>query len=695
VNWDSENWKTAAREYREQSKQQPDAEINDGEAEDGDEKQQRKTQADILLELAAKATLFCTPDGEGFADITIGDHREAHRICGPAFRRWLRHQYYKVKKRGCNSDALKVAVETLDAKATFEGETRDVHVRIAGHKGNIYIDLGDKGWKAIEVSKTGWSVVADPPVRFARPPSIRSLPIPVKGGSIQLLQPFCNLSSDGFTLFVAVLLAGLRPDSNYPVPVITGEQGCGKSSLVRILTRLIDPRMPEQRSMPRSEEDLLVAAKAQHFLSYDNVSGLPDWLSDAICRLSTGGGAGKRQLYTDTEEVLFAGRRLVALNGIEDVALRPDLVDRAIMLGLEPIPEDERRDEEEYNAAFDRAAPKILGALLDGAVYGLRNLATTHLTNLPRMADFALWVEACTRAYWPANTFLKAYRENIGSAVELTIEASDVAEAVRAFMANQTEWKGTASELLPLLTAIVPERATKEKTWPKQANALSGKLRRVAPPLRKVGISIAFLREAHDRTRLIHIRSTRQPGEKGKTSSASSAMEEKTNKNNGQSADNADDPRATADDVRTLEGMPSSASNPLKTQAADDADGADGLLRSLRGRVPNDVDAVELAARESTSYDPGPIPDCLRRAPLGGNGQSARVPNDYDAVIEELAARGEPTNVFRAPRGTRWHLVGDLPPNQAKARVWIKEVWPPGLGPPSDDVFDIDPRWRQ
>ena len=224
--WKGASWQEAAKEKK---AERINAEIDvNCEAEDGE--QHRKTQADVLLELAASATLFCTPDGEGFADVTSGDHRETHRVCGPAFRRWLRHQYYKVKKRGCNSDALKVAVDTLDAKATFEGEIREVHVRIAGHQANIYIDLGDKGWKAIEVSKTSWSVVADPPVRFARAPSIRPLPLPVKGGSIQLLRPFCNLSSDGFTLFVAVLLAGLRPDSNYPVPVITGEQGCGNRS---------------------------------------------------------------------------------------------------------------------------------------------------------------------------------------------------------------------------------------------------------------------------------------------------------------------------------------------------------------------------------------------------------------------------------------------------------------------------------
>src|SRR5262245_31363868 len=359
------------------------------EKEGGGEK--RPKQADILLGLAdAAADLFHSPapDCDAFADITINGHRETHRIRGQAFRQWLRHQYFRKTKVGVSSDALQVATETIAARAMFEGDEREVHCRIAGQGGAIYIDIGDKDWKAIKITQEGWSIVADPPVRFLRTPSMRELPIPARGGSIELLRPFCNLTRDGFTLFVAVLLAGLRPRSNYPVAVITGEQGTGKSSLVRVLARLIDPRMPEQKSTPRTEEDLLVGAKGQHFLSFDNVSGLPDWLSDAICRLSTGGGAGKRRLYTDEDEVLFSGRRLVAINGIEDVAVRPDLVDRAVMLALEPIAERQRRDEAEYNAEFGRIAPKILSALLDGVATGLRDLAATQIMDKPRMADF-------------------------------------------------------------------------------------------------------------------------------------------------------------------------------------------------------------------------------------------------------------------------------------------------------------------
>jgi hypothetical protein len=487
------------------------------------EKDKRPKQADVLIELASAATLFRTPapDRDAFADIAVGGHRETHRVRGSAFRLWLRHRYFEKTKAGVNADALQVAVETVAAKAMFEGAEQEVHVRIAVLTGAIYLDLGDPAWRAVRITKDGWSIVASPPVRFLRSPSMRPLPTPTQGGSIEALRPFCNLTDSGFILFVAILLAGLRPGSNYPVPTITGEQGCGKSSLARVLVRLIDPRMPEHRSMPRTEEDLLVAAKAQHVLAFDNVSGLGEWLSDAICRLSTGGGAGKRRLYTDEDEVLFAGRRLVTINGIEDVAIRPDLVDRAVMLAMEPIAETARRDEKELDCELARAAPKILAALLDGVAAGLRNLATVKIADKPRMADFALWAEACTCAYWPEGTFLRAYRENIASAVELVLEANAVGNAVRAFMAGrQASWEGTASELLPLLTALIPENAAREREWPKRADALSGKLRRVAPALRRTGLHIAFSRTGQTRT--IRIEARAAPEQRGKTASQAS-----------------------------------------------------------------------------------------------------------------------------------------------------------------------------
>jgi Bifunctional DNA primase/polymerase, N-terminal/AAA domain len=50
---------------------------------------------------------------------------------------------------------------------------------------------------------------------------------------------------------------------------------------------------------------------------------------------------------------------------------------------------------------------------------------------------------------------------------------------------------------------------------------------------------------------------------------------------------------------------------------------------------------VPLGGRASYC-DPGPIPECLLRAPRGGNGQPARAPSDYDAAPEELAERGGP-----------------------------------------------------
>ena len=125
------------------------------------------------------------------------------------------------------------------------------------------------------------------------------------------------------------------------------------------------------RALPREDRDLFIAASNGHVLAFDNVSGLPAWISDTLCRLATGGGFAVRQLYSDQDEVLFDAARPVILNGIEDIVTRPDLADRAVFLTLEPIPEERRRPEQELWAAFEAERPRILGVLLDAVAKGL------------------------------------------------------------------------------------------------------------------------------------------------------------------------------------------------------------------------------------------------------------------------------------------------------------------------------------
>jgi hypothetical protein len=346
-------------------------------------------------------------------------------------------------------------------------------------------------------------------VRFRRPAGMLPLPVPEQGASIEVLDSFLNLSSrNEFVLIVVWLLAALRPGGPYPVLAISGEQGSAKTVLSKLLKALIDPNVAPVRALPREERELMIAANNGYLLAFDNLSGLPAWLSDALCRLATGGSFAVRQLYTDDEEVLFEASRPLLVNGIEDVISRADLADRGIFLTLAPIGERQRRTESELWREFEIARPRILGALFDAAVHGLQTLPAVRLTSLPRMADFALWAAACETALWPAGTFARAYDANRKAAVEDIIEADPVAVCVRKLMAERNSWAGTASDLLRAATDLGGDNISKTTAaWSRCPGALAGRLRRSQTFLRMLGIEIAFSREGRTGIRTIRLSS--------------------------------------------------------------------------------------------------------------------------------------------------------------------------------------------
>jgi len=494
-------------------------------------------------------------------------------------RRWLARRFFEATRGAPSSEALQSALNVIEAKAHFDAPERMVHIRVGGLDERLYLDLSDATWRAVEIDTSGWRVIDNPPVRFRRAAGMQPLPVPAAGGSIDVLRSFLNVQSDNdFVLVVAWALAVLRSRGPYPVIVLSGEQGSAKSTFSAILRALLDPNTAPLRALPREDRDLFIAASNGHVLAFDNVSGLPGWISDTLCRLATGGGFAVRQLYTDQDEVLFDAARPVILNGIEDIVTRPDLADRAVFLMLEPIPEERRRPEQELWAAFDAERPRLLGVLLDALVEGLKRLPDTRLEKLPRMADFALWASACETALWPAGTFWSAYCGNRDEAVEGVIDADPIAAAVRAVMAARTVWTGNASELLGALGEAEGERAVKSNTWPDSPRALAGRLRRAATFLRKVGIEISFGREGRARTRTINITttkpsgSTEKPGERPSAQSASSAPMPKSNPANGF----ATRPKgAVACDADGNGNAPTVGANPMEANAGQVADRAD------------------------------------------------------------------------------------------------------------------------
>ena len=419
------------------------------------------SQATQLVELAVAAEFFHTPHGEPFASIHVGGHWETWPLRTGAFRRWLQREFHRATGTVPGAQAIQDALGVLEGRAHFEGPEEPVHIRLAEHGGAVYLDLADDDWKAVEINATGWEIVPNPPVRFRRPAGMLPLPVPESGGKVDDLRDFINVTDDDWPLVVASEVAALRPRGPYPVLPLHGEQGSAKSTTARVLRSLVDPNAVPLRGHPREERDLMIAARNGWVLAFDNVSHLPDWLSDAFCRLSTGGGLATRALYTDSDEVLFDATRPVLMTGIEELATRGDLLDRALVLYLPTIPERARRTEAEFWSEFTRARPAILGALLTAVSTAIRRERDVVLDRLPRLADFATWVTAAEPALgWPPGTFLTAYSDNRAEANELTLEASPIVPALRELADDG--FTGTATDLLSVLA---------EKAWTSSSTA--------------------------------------------------------------------------------------------------------------------------------------------------------------------------------------------------------------------------------
>jgi hypothetical protein len=460
----------------------------------------RESAATALVKQARLTAEFFHSGEECFATVDIEGHLETYAVRSRGFRSWLGKRFFEEYERAASGEALTSAITTLEGFARFQAPNLPVYLRVAGDGERVFVDLCDDHWRIVEINARGYQIIDSNncPVRFRRAHGMQPLPLPAPGGSLVDLARFLNLASaDDLVLVIGWIVGALHPSGPYAILILHGEQGSAKTTTARVLRDLLDPNVAPVRSEPREPRDLMVAANNGWVCAFDNMSALPGWFSDALCRLSTGGGFGARTLYTDQDETVFFAKRPSILTGIEELATRGDLLDRAIVIYLPRI--QRCTPEGEFFRTYEASRPKLLGALFNAVSSSLANSGKTF-EGLPRMADFAAWVVAAESSIgWTPGSFLRAYQANRAAANDLSLE-TPVAEAV---LRISVPWMGTASELLKELDLLADERAKKLKTWPGSGRALSNALRRLAPNLREVGLCMQFSREPRTGRRLI------------------------------------------------------------------------------------------------------------------------------------------------------------------------------------------------
>ncbi|WP_170981216.1 toprim domain-containing protein [Mycolicibacterium sp. CR10] len=446
-----------------------------------DEKPGRRSVAAQLVDLARTHYRLGVTDTDDAFGVTAEHPHIALMLRGgkTGLRAELSRRHFADTDSVASQQALADACMVLEGFAAQEDPQR-VYLRVAEQGGAVYIDLGDTECRVIEITGGRWRITDTAPVLFRRTKLTGALPYP-HPGKLDALWSFIGIDVDDRPILLAVLVAALvQVDVPHVVLVLLAEQGSAKSTATRLLVSLIDPSAVPLRQPPRDQDGWTTAAAASWVVALDNLSGeIPTWLSDSLCRASTGDGSVKRALYTDSDVSVLAFRRCIIANGVDIVVDRGDLAERVARVGLPRV--TARKPEDELVQAWEKARPGVLGALLDLAAAVHHRLPAIDVGDLPRMADFAKVLAAVDEVL--GTDGLTRYRQQSRRAAADTLDVPFIGELVAA----ERPFEGVKSaELLAALTPATAEWR-KPRGWPKNSRAVTGLLTRHAPALRAQG----------------------------------------------------------------------------------------------------------------------------------------------------------------------------------------------------------------
>jgi hypothetical protein len=457
------------------------------------DEEKKLTMADMLVHLITRnpsALLFRSELDEPFVQLPVGDHKEHWPCKSKQTKLWLAREFWKKYKKAPNSDALGSALNVLEGTALYEGEQFRLSNRVAMRDEVLFYSLANTKWEIVRITPDGWSVMPDTPILFRKQTHQEPQLIGTEPRDLREIFKYVNIErEDHKLLFLVVLITNFIEGIPHPMLYLHGPQGSAKTTASKIARRLVDPSKFEVAEFPKDMRELVQQISHHWFLIFDNVSHIPSELSDLLCRAITGAGFSKRELWSDDSDIIYSFKRPLGMSSVSLPHLKPDLLDRSILIELARIPSEHRKQEQQMLDQFEQERPSFVASIFNTLAKALSIRTQISPSDLPRMADFAAWGCAVSEALgYPKDDFLKAYRENIGLQHEEVINSSLEATFVVEFMANKPEWTGSATELLRELQSKYFD--FKNVYLPKSASALSRSLLELKTTLAEVGIDM-------------------------------------------------------------------------------------------------------------------------------------------------------------------------------------------------------------
>lgn len=455
-----------------------------------------KGQAQQLVQMAEDTyRLIRSTDGRTYAVPRLGPAIAVPLASksGNSVRAKLAASLRRRTGKVASSSTLSDCINVLEGEAA-ELDPQPVHLRVGRDGDAVVVDMGTETGQCITITSAGWSIKAESPVIFRRSELTHPLPEPQRGGSLGQLRALINLSEYDWQLAIGWVVAAYFTAIPHPILLIQGEQGTAKSNLIRSLLALVDPQPAAERELPENKREWAIFARASWAFCFDNITEIPGWLSNSLCKGVTGDAVLQRALQSDEDIMVFAFQRVM---GITTIGIRHDLAgdlaDR--MLLVEPEVLEHRLTEAEVIRRRQAALPAALGAVLDLVAGVLRELPAVTVDDAPRMADFARVLAALDQVTgWGT---LATYQAKVAAMSMSLIEGSTLARALYKLATapspgglDPAPWEGTATELLGKLRGICHAHGLPAAELPAGEKILGQKVREIAPALRRTGVDI-------------------------------------------------------------------------------------------------------------------------------------------------------------------------------------------------------------